>query len=242
MKLHIGTSGYNYAGWLGSFYPGKLSAKGMLDFYMGHFNTVEINYSFYHTPRESTMRKWRDAAAGDFKYSLKVPRQITHTRRLHESSDLIENFNSLSLILGNRCGVLLYQMPPSFNLTCENIERLESVFRLNNNNLSYAVEFRHNSWFDSADTADLCARFGTALCIVSAPGIRFLNKATGKVVYIRLHGIKSWYNYDYSKEELKDFSCIINEHLRNKREVWVYFNNDAGGFAVKNALELKGMM
>jgi uncharacterized protein YecE (DUF72 family) len=241
MGIHIGTSGYDHEGWDGVFYHEKMSAKQKLKFYKASFNTVEINYSFYHTPGESTVRKWYDEGEADFRYTLKAPRRITHTWRLHESDELILEFNKLSGMLREKCGVILYQLPPSFRLTDTNMKRIETAFGLFEKGLLYSVEFRHKSWFDSIEPADLCERYGVAFCAVSAPGLPFSlpsSKAPGHI-YIRLHGAGIWYDYNYSESELEDLAAIIREHSDKRRDVWVYFNNDTNGYAVKNALSLK---
>jgi len=237
-NIFIGTSGYNYYGWINNFYPTNIKSSEMFNYYTKFFNTVEINYSFYHTPTEKTILKWYNTAPSNFKYTLKVPKKITHIKRFHDCSDLIENFNKLSLLLKEKIGTLLFQMPPSFKPTDENLKRIENVFKLLNPNLNYAIEFRNNQWFENKEILELCKKFNVAFCIVSAPKLKFLPVATSKNVYIRLHGKDRWYNYDYSDKELKDLSSIISQFLKSKNIVWVYFNNDVNSYAPKNALKL----
>ncbi len=242
MGLHIGTSGYNYYGWIGKFYPEKMNTKKMFQYYATIFDTVEINYTFYHTPKEKTMLSWYKAAPANFKYTLKVPKNITHIKRLKDCDDLIEQFNNLALLLKEKCGVLLFQMPPSFKLNEENLKRLEYSFKLLKKELIYTIEFRHNSWFESDEPRALCKKFNVAFCIVSAPRIKFVPIVTSKNVYIRLHGKDKWYNYNYSKKELKEFAILTKEYLSNNLEVWIYFNNDFNCYAPENALLLRELI
>lgn len=236
--LYIGTSGYNYYGWIGKFYPKDITPKEMFNYYSKIFNTVEINYTFYHTPKEKTILNWESQAEAGFKYTLKVPKKITHIKRFNECDELVEQFNQLSLCLKNKLGILLFQMPPSFKLDERNFKRIENVFQKLNKQIDYAIEFRHNSWFENNEILELCKKYDVAFSIVSAPKIKFLPVVTSKNVYIRLHGRDRWYNYDYSKEELKEFAQIIKDYLKKNLVVWVYFNNDVNCYAPNNALEL----
>ncbi|MBN1898267.1 MAG: DUF72 domain-containing protein [Spirochaetes bacterium] len=242
MKAYIGTSGYNYSSWNERFYPQKMNTKQMFQYYSEKFSTVEINYTFYHTPRETTLHNWFKVAPPDFKYTLKVPRKITHVRRLKDCEELIKEFNSLALILKEKCGVILFQMPPSFKFNKENFKRVEQSFKKLNKKLIYAIEFRHNSWFDSAEIKTLCRRHRVSFCAVSAPGIKFEPVETSDHFYLRLHGRDKWYDHDYSKKELREYAGILDQFIKKGKTVWVYFNNDVQARAPKNALLLKELM
>lgn len=239
MNIYIGTSGYTYSGWIGKFYPEKLNSKKMFNHYIQHFNTVEINYTFYHTPKESTIKKWHDISPDDFTYTLKLSRFITHIKRLNNCKEPFKNFNKLSCLLKKKCGMILIQMPPTFHLNDENISRIKNSFKYLNKKLNYAIEFRHKSWFSSKEAEKICRKFNVSFCIVSAPGIPFYPVVTSSNVYIRMHGKNKWYNYNYSKKELLEIADIIKSYLKKKLKVWVYFNNDYHSYAPYNALKLK---
>ncbi len=239
MNIYIGTSGYTYSGWIGKFYPKKLNPKKMFEHYCKHFNTVEINYTFYHTPKESTIKKWHDISQDDFTYTLKLSRFITHIKRLNNCKEPLKNFNKLSRLFKKKCGMILIQMPPSFHLNDENISRIKNSFKYLDKKLNYAIEFRHNSWFSSTEAEKICRKFNVSFCIVSAPGIPFYPVVTSSNVYIRMHGKNKWYDYNYSKKELLKIAEIIKNYLKKKLNVWVYFNNDYHSYAPYNALKLK---
>ncbi len=242
MKAYIGTSGYNYYHWIENFYPEKMNTKKMFQYYATKFDTVEVNYTFYHTPKEKTILNWYNVSPKNFRYTLKVPKNITHLKRFKDCTELIEQFNYLASLLKEKCGVLLFQLPPSFKLTEENLKRIEDSFKLLRKDLIYAIEFRHNSWFDSDEPKKLCKKFNVAFCIVSAPQIKFMPVVTSNNVYIRLHGKDKWYNYNYSKKELEEFAGLIKEYLTDNLDVWIYFNNDSNCYAPQNALLLKELV
>ncbi len=243
MPYFIGTSGYIYQHWIGKFYPSNIKKNALFKYYTSYFNTVEINYSFYHTPKESTILKWYKIAPDNFYYTLKVPRVITHMRKLSENSiSLIENFVNLALLLKEKCGIVLFQMPPSFKLTEQNLKKIERVFKFLfklKDKPKIAFEFRHKSWFLSSEIIALARKYQIAFSIVSAPELPFIPVETSDNIYIRLHGKDKWYAYNYSKKELDELSLIIKEYLKKKKNVWVYFNNDYNAYAPKNALYLK---
>ena len=161
MRLHIGTSGYNYPEWRGTFYPEDLPAKKMFAFYAERFDTVEINYTFYRMPTPKTTAGWRDQAPEGFQYVLKAPRRITHDKRLRDCAEDVAFFCESARGLGPHMAPLLFQLPPS--LKCD-VPRLEAFLQLLPDDVRAAFEFRHESWHDETVFAQLRAR-GAALCI-----------------------------------------------------------------------------
>src|SRR3990172_539913 len=159
----IGTSGWNYSHWKGRFYPDKLAPSGWLSFYAQRFSTVEVNASFYRQPRAGTWDAWRDTVPPGFLFAVKASRYITHIRRLADAGEPLQRILDGARRLGDRLGPLLYQMPPSFHRTGENVARLEAFLSLLPRDVRHAFEFRHKSWFGE-DTVDQLRRHGVAYC------------------------------------------------------------------------------
>jgi len=239
-KIFIGTSGYNYNHWRGIFYPQDINSKNFFSFYQNYFQTVEINYTFYHFPKKNTFENWYKNSSSNFNYTLKVPKSITHLKKLNECEDLIKKFIEYSLELKEKLGIILFQMPPSFHFNNENINKIENLIKILPNSIKFALEFRHKSWFYLNNELNFLEGKNFTVVIVSAPGIPFKVYNLNTFFYIRLHGKNSWYNYDYSDDELYEIANIIYKNINYN--FWIYFNNDFNGYAVKNALKLKEIL
>lgn len=237
-SLRIGTSGWTYNHWLGVFYPEDLPKSRWLEHYCRHFDTVEINCSFYRLPREATFSNWRKRAPEGFIFAVKASRYITHVKRLSEIEESLELFLSRAELLGEKLGPILFQLPPRFKADPERLERLLSLLP---EGLKAAFEFRDESWF-CREIYELLERHNAALCIADSPKFPRAFEVTADFSYFRLHGSKKLYASRYTREELEGWASIIREHLRSGLDVYVYFDNDAFGYAVENALELKGML
>jgi uncharacterized protein YecE (DUF72 family) len=161
MNIYVGTSGYAYKEWKGKFYPEKISPKEMLRFYSGRLNTVEINNTFYHRPRESVLTSWAEQVPGDFVFALKAPQIITHLKRLRDVSEETEYlFRTLS-ILDRKLGPVLFQFPKSFR---KDRPALEDFLALIHGDMACAFEFRSPSWLDD-EILDLLRIKGASLCV-----------------------------------------------------------------------------
>jgi len=158
--LYVGTSGYNYKQWKGSFYPEKISDKQMLDFYGEQFRSVEINNSFYRVPKPEVVQGWAERVPASFRFVLKSTRSITHIKRLKQVEEDVAYFTGIANELGDRLGAVLFQLPPNFR---KDMERLQVFVDLLPTRLPAAMEFRHDSWFDDEVRACLNAR-NIALC------------------------------------------------------------------------------
>jgi uncharacterized protein YecE (DUF72 family) len=164
MNFYVGTSGYSYKEWKGSFYPEKLPAKQMLPYYGKHFRTVEINYTFKRLPTASVLKTWTDAVPADFRFALKAPEWITHRKRLKDAGDMLANFLAVADQLKRQLGPLLFQLPPNFK---KDTPRLQAFLEMLPTKRRAAFEFRHASWFD--DEVFLLLRdHNVALCIADA--------------------------------------------------------------------------
>ncbi len=233
----IGTSGWNYDHWKGRFYPEGLAKKDWLGHYAEHFNTVEVNYSFYRWPSEKTMKKWFEEAPDDFRFTMKAPRLITHIKRLNNIESKISDFYELTGLLKGKKGCHLFQLPPSFKLDDENLHRVSGLARALDGRKDNAVEFRDKSWWDER-VYDLLKRRSVSFCSVSGLEMPGETVLTGDTAYFRFHGVR--YSTKYSDRELEEYAGRM-KGLKCSR-VYAYFNNDARGYAVENALKLKELL
>lgn len=243
-RFYVGTSGWNYAGWRGSFYPEDLPARQFLAYYAGHFDSTEVNYSFYHLPRVSTYENWYSATPQRFLFALKASRFITHIRRLHEVAQAWEEFLGRAYALKDKLGPILLQFPPSFRATDETLGRIEAFLShaATRQDVRLAAEFRDGSCFGPA-MLSLLTRYRAALVIAHSSRYPVPEAtATAPFVYLRFHGPKELFASRYSTRELHAWAARIKEFLRAGHDVYAYFNNDALGDAVPNAQALRGMI
>ncbi len=233
--IRIGTSGWHYEDWSGRFYPADLTKNKWLEYYSKHFDTVEINNTFYHLPKETTFENWRKKAPKNFLFTVKANRYITHIKRLNEPLEPLERFFGRAYLLQAHLGPVLYQLPPSFH---KDLDRLKGFLQALPKKMTAIFEFRHESWF-SQDTYDLLSEFNTAFCIHDLVGIPTPRVITGNVIYIRFHGPTGKYAGNYSKSALQSWAKWIKDNLKDKKAVFAYFNNDYNAYAIKNAKTLK---
>lgn len=232
----VGTSGWHYDHWQGNFYPHGLARAKWLGFYAERFSTVEINSSFYHLPSEKAFSGWKECTPTGFIFSVKVSRFITHIRRLKDAGEAVDRFMERARLLGARLGVLLYQLPGNMK---RDIVLLEDFLKILPAGLRHVFEFRHVSWFDDG-IYDLLRRHRVGICIYDMPGYSSPVTATADFAYVRFHGSRMLYGGCYQDEELERWAEMIRR--LNADEVYVYFNNDAGGFALQNALTLRDLL
>jgi uncharacterized protein YecE (DUF72 family) len=234
-QLYIGTSGWSYDHWRGVFYPGDLPKSRWFEYYAQKFSTVEVNATFYRTFKDSTYQKWYDQSPDDFKYVLKAPRLITHRKYLKDAEEIIKSFWKSAAILKEKFGLILLQLAPQ---TPYNIKLLKNAILAFDNPHKVAVEFRHKQWF-TEEIRDLLKEIGAVFCGVDSPKIQLMDWVTSDTAYLRFHGRKKWYSYNYSEEELEGVADLITRTTRGGTEqFYIFFNNDFEGFAPKNALEL----
>ncbi|MEW6569582.1 MAG: DUF72 domain-containing protein [Nitrospirota bacterium] len=233
--LKIGCSGFLYDHWRGKFYPENLPKNRWLEYYIKHFATVELNVTFYRLPEKETFMKWYSSTPEDFLFSLKGSRFITHVKRLKDCEEPLEAFFSRASVLKEKLGVILWQLPPNFGFDLERINKFLEALK------PYLIrstfEFRNRSWINKK-VIGLFEKEKIALCMADYPD--FLNRlpVTTDFLYVRRHGMEGSYATSYSTESLKEDAKFIKMHLRKKKDVFVYFNNDALGYAPKNAEEL----
>lgn len=242
-RVLIGTSGWTYSSWKGRFYPENWPSRRYLEFYAREFETTEVNYSFYHLPKVTTYRRWASQVPDSFMFALKASRFITHVKRLSDVKDAWRTFVEHAQPLGSRLGPILLQFPPSFR--CD-LTRLEAFFECAAGSSPpvhprLVCEFRHPSWFTD-DLRRLLARYHAAFCIADGAKYPRHDFVTTSWVYIRYHGRSRMFASDYTDEELALEAQAIGRYLRDGLEVYAYFNNDAEGYAVKNARTLRCLL
>jgi len=238
LRFFIGTSGWHYDHWRHLFYPDKLAKAKWLDFYAHHFNTLEINNTFYHLPSEKAFTTWRDSSPDGFVFALKVSRFITHIKRLNDSQEPLDTFVSRAKILGEKLGPLLYQLPPSMH---RNDERLESFLSILPQGIKHVLEFRHESWLDEV-VFEIMRRYNIGMCVFDMPDFSCPLLATAGFAYIRFHGSTRLYSSSYSDDELAEWARGVARLPSKVKSVYAYFNNDVGGCAVRNATTLRGYL
>jgi len=234
LRYYIGCSGWHYDHWRGVYYPQGLPKSKWLQFYAKQFDTVELNNSFYRLPSEKAFVTWSESSPSDFTFAVKVSRFITHVKRLRNLESALETFLSRARLLQHKLGPLLYQLPPNMK---RNEEVLENFVSLLPKEQRHVLEFRHQSWINDA-VFNILHRYQVGLCIFDMPGFTCPLVATSDFAYIRFHGSASLYSSCYSDEELSQWSEKIANLAKNLKAIYVYFNNDAEGFAVRNALTL----
>ena len=238
MAIYIGTSGWSYAHWQGVLYPSGLPNREWLAYYVQHFQTVEVNRTFYRWPRAATFAHWARRLPPGFCLSVKAPRGLTHGARLQAPDTWLSRIQSSLQPLGEKRGALLVQLPP--DLPCD-LPRLEAfLHRLPATGLRVAVEFRHPSWHLEAVFQRL-ERYQVAYTVMSGANLPCILRATAPFVYLRLHGPDpQWlYTGSYSEADLGWWAERIDEWARQGRDVLAYFNNDGDGHAVRNAWRLQ---
>jgi uncharacterized protein YecE (DUF72 family) len=236
-KFYIGCSGWFYWRWRGGFYPDGLPTSAWFPHYASHFETVEINASFYSWPTEASVKTWiKQAGDKDFIYTVKVCELITHIKRFESTKTLVKDFGFIADILGSRMGCFLFQLPPSFHYTSARLKEILSQLDHTRRNV---VEFRHASWWNE-DVFKAFRETGTIFCSCSGPRLPDQLIKTADDIYVRFHGVKQWYRHDYSEEELSVWAKRIKES--GAKRVWVYFNNDYEGYATKNAHLLSSLL
>uniref|UniRef100_A0A7C4PML1 DUF72 domain-containing protein n=1 Tax=Anaerolinea thermolimosa TaxID=229919 RepID=A0A7C4PML1_9CHLR len=235
-RVFIGTSGWTYDHWKEDFYPAGLGKTRWFSFYAAHFNAVEINATFYRTFSPATLEKWRTQAPEGFRYALKAPRSATHDRLLLDCEADLSAFARLGMLLGERLGMFLLQVSPK--TPCDP-PRLLAALKAFPDPTRVGVEFRAPAW-DCPEVIGLLEALGAAWVNVDSPAVRLGSRLTGPRAYLRLHGRQRWYASNYSDEELRQVAAIVQElSERGAEEVYVFFNNDVGGYAPHNASRLQ---
>jgi uncharacterized protein YecE (DUF72 family) len=235
---HIGCSGFHYKDWKGPFYPDDLPQRKWFEYYCQHFSTLELNVTFYRFPELSFLQNWYQKSPGDFRFSIKAPRAITHYKKFNDTADLITSlYETINNGLKEKLGPVLFQMPPSYNYT---EEKLDKIINSLNPLFKNVLEFRHVSWWCD-DVYKILTEHHITFCGMSHPSLPDDVIANNDVVYYRFHGVPDLYRSRYSIEFLQKIVNKIKQHS-NVKETWCYFNNDYDAIGVFNARELEGLV
>ena len=238
--IHVGTSGWSYPHWEGVIYPPGLLPRHRLDHYLGRFRTAELNASYYRWPADAAFHRWRRRLPEGFLLSVKAPRGLTHQRRLYAPERWIDRIGVGLARLGDRRGPLLVQLSPRFPV---DLPRLDYFLARTPRWMRVALEFRHPSWHQDA-VFSMLERHGAAYCVMSGAGLPCVLRATSRTVYVRLHGPDHHHLYagSYSHDDLRWWADRAREWQSHGHEVWMYFNNDGEGHAVRNAESIRAML
>lgn len=237
-KVYIGTSGWHYKHWKGTFYPPEIKEKGQFGYYQELFNTVEINNSFYRLPSKETFESWYKASHKGFLFSIKANRFFTHLKKLNVSKTELQPFFSNLDQLKEKKGPVLFQLPPKWNF---NDERLADFLAMLPPGNRYTFEFRNHDWYKPG-VYKLLRKYNCAFCIYELAGHISPLEVTADFIYVRLHGPGNKYQGSYSDVVLREWAnrCIAWQKLGS--DVYIYFDNDQAGYAAFNALRIKEMI
>jgi uncharacterized protein YecE (DUF72 family) len=243
-RRFIGTSGWNYRYWSGGiFYPAGLKPVDWLGYYCQHFDSVEINSTFYRLPTGRVFEKWHDTTPANFAFAVKASRFITHVKKLAHPEEhvalLLENASGL----GSKLHVLLFQLPPSWTFDRERLEGLCAFLSRQRivPGIRSALELRHASWYGDA-CLDVLRQYRVSLVLADWPTCIVEGPPTADLVFVRHHGPRNLYASNYPDAFLRREAGRICTWMAEGKSVYVYFNNDAYGYAVRNALRLKEIL
>ena len=238
-RVFIGTSGWHYKHWIGLFYPERFPPDQMLRFYAQHFDTVELNNTFYHLPSPAAFDNWRETTPGKFLFAVKGSRFITHMKKLKDPVSSSEKFFAGAERLERKLGPILFQLPPRWRV---NIDRLREFLAALPQGHQYSFEFRDESWLVPEIFRTL-QEHNVAFCIHDLAGKQTPLELTANFTYIRFHGPgEAKYSGSYSSRALQSWADRIHEWQTKLTRIYIYFNNDIGGHAVNNAMELKQLV
>ena len=226
MTLYVGTSGYSYKEWKGSFYPEKIPARDMLRYYAERLSTVEINATFYRMPQPSMLENWKEQVAATFRFALKASQRITHFKRLKETDEETKYFLETAAVLGDQLGVVLFQMPPNMK---KDLPRLETFLTLLPPTTPAAFEFRHPTWFDD-DVLELLRSQNRPLVVSDTDDLPTTHiDKTADWGYLRLRRV------NYSEENLVEWAARIR--AQNWQETFLFFKHEDAGTGPKLAAQ-----
>ena len=231
MKTWIGTSGFQYAEWKGTFYPEDLPASKMLPYFAERLATTEINYTFHRIPSEKTIENWKQLTPGNFRFALKAPQKITHFAKLRDCADTMGYFYRVAATLGDKLGPVLFQLPPNFK---KNADVLGSFLR-ELPTMRAAFEFRHESWLDDEIFALLRER-NLALCLADTEKLAAPTVATADYGYLRLR------REDYTGEDVARWAEFVRGKAGQWQETFVYFKHEENGIGPRLATEMAGLL
>lgn len=235
--IQIGCSSFYNWSWKKIFYPEDIPGSKWFEYYCSHFDTFEINSTFYKFPTAKVMENWYNRTPEGFVFSVKIPKEITHQKKLIDSQDLITKFYSICKNgLKQKLGPILFQFPPSYQYDSE---KLQFIIRQLNLEFENIIEFRHPSWW-IAEVWEELAKNNISFCSVSHPKLPEILVTIAPIIYVRLHGRPKMFYSSYTNEDLSTKIDLISQS--NKPKAYLYFNNTASSSGILNALEAKRLL
>lgn len=230
--MYVGTSGWQYPHWRRVFYPERLPQREWLAYFAERFQTVEVNNTFYSLPEKSVFEHWSQKTPSDFVFALKMSRYLTHMKRLHDPREPVHRFMERANVLGAKRGPILIQLPPNMKADPERLEETLGVF---DRSVRLAIEFRNDTWY-SAETNGVLERHHAALCLADSPRRKQPLWRTSDWGFVRFHEGTGIHAPGYQRASLKQWVERISEMWGAGSDVYVYFNNDFAGYAIKDAV------
>lgn len=231
MTLYVGTSGWQYRDWRGTFYPQKLALKGWLEYYAQRFQTVEVNNTFYNLPEAGVFEAWARRTPDDFVVTVKMSRFLTHLKRLLDPEEPVQRFFDRAGRLGRKLGPVLLQLPPGFEA---DPERLDHTLKLIPRGVRVAVEFRHRSWYSEA-VRGVLERHGAALCWADRGRPLDPPWRTAPFGFVRFHAGRARPRPCYGRRALASWAERLAREFKPDEDAYAYFNNDHRCCAVRDA-------
>jgi uncharacterized protein YecE (DUF72 family) len=232
VNVRVGTSGYNYAEWKGTFYPAKLPAAQMLEYYAQRLTTVEVNYTFYRMPNAKTVAGWDAATPAGFTFILKAPQRITHFARLRDVDDPLRYFLEMARRLGPKLGPILFQLPPNFK---KDLDRLNDLLTQFPADLRCAWEFRNDSWFTD-DVYEALRVANAALCVADTEDGHTPLVATADFGYMRLR------DEGYQENDLQEWRGRVRDLGKGWHDAFIFFKHEESGIGPKLAQEFAQLL
>ena len=237
-SIYVGTSGWHYRHWIGTFYPAGYKPPLFMDYYLKFFNTVEINNSFYKLPLLETFDLWRKSVPKDFLFVVKASRFITHNKKLLDPETSFTKFWTNVVALKDKLGIILFQLPPTWKV---NHERFETFLKALPKRHRYVFEFRNPTWYEDA-IYKLMEKYNIGFCIYELNGHLSPEVVTADFVYVRLHGPGAKYQGSYDDAALQYWADKMNAWKKDGKDVFCFFDNDEQGFAAFNAIRIKELL
>lgn len=236
MHWKIGCSGYHYPEWKRFFYPEEIPQRKWFEYYCTHFNTLELNATYYKFPRHGSMRRWYERSPSGFMFAVKAPRHITHFKKFRDAQQMLNDFNGTAReALAEKLGCVLFQFPPNF---VYEEERLFRITEMLDTSVKNVLEFRHDSWWNES-VYETLRRENVIFCGMSHPQLPDDVIITSDTLYYRFHGVPHLYNSQYELPKLEQVAQAMSG--AGNRQAYVYFNNTADGHAITNAKQLQGI-
>lgn len=242
-RLFIGTSGWSYKHWRELIYPKGVKAADWLRHYAGHFDTAEINRSFYSLPKPEVIAQWVATVGPAFVFCPKLSRYLTHMKKLRDPEEPLQRFfATFAPLPAAQFGPVLIQLPPMLGFHAHTVRPFYEVLVQHYPEHSFVVEVRHESWY-APESIELMRAYGVGLVIADSGGhFPYRDAVTSNEVYLRFHGPAALYASAYSDEQLRHYAARCHAWLEEGKRVWAYFNNDIHGYAWADALRFKAML